>query len=398
MASYEYMSIGGDEFINPSRTATYIARHLPGLDLECEIPNMAVHTQAGQYVSPLVDNAPWISSDPDSHEFYGGIPSVVQGLKDSNQTVSVQDLKGDGAVAGLRRNTAREIRVVMTLFAKTDAALEYGVDWYTHALSGGYCPSFGVPYCEGEQLVVMPSTESATELNRMARLYYDVKSLQGVKVQESLLFRNAKAKVIEFILIAGNPFIYRSNRLGILPFRQASFTTTHTEQYCDPEAQAFDQLITDPARGSVIRPPRPPLISPVTMPESWQRATLGFPVEQMNLPGQAVFRVTIRSSGVLRMARLRFYRPSAANCDYSGEFLITYKPGGQDMIIDGVSKKIWIRRNGRDVPAGNLVIGSAGRPMKWPEIDCQQPITVHVDHAVGAPQNIQVDVEAFNRR
>lgn len=395
--AYEYIEIGGKELINPSRTLAYIERHLPGLDIECDVPNVGRELSSVEYESPERDFAPWITADPDSNDFYGGIPSSVEGLRDSTMSTAVSELKQDGGVIGLHRNASREIRFVLTLYAKTEAALQYGIDWYASALSGGYCPTFGVPYCEGEPMMMMPIMETMNEMAPHRRTIYDVKALQSVKVIETLRFRNAKAKTIEFILIAGNPFIFRSDSIAARSVRAQEMVETVDEVYCDPEAEAFDQLITDPALGSVVRPPRPPMINPIDMPESWRRASVTFSEEDLDLPGQAVFRTTIRSTGTIRRLRVRFYRPNAGDCDYSGEFFITYKPPGQNLVIDGVSRKIWVERGGRLVPAGNLVVGSDARPLEWPILDCGEAVEVRVEYP-SAPSNLTVDVEAFNRR
>lgn len=395
--AFEYVEIGGKELINPSRTLAYIERHLPGLDIECDVPNVGRQLGSGDYTNPEADNAPWITADDDGHDFYGGIPSGVEGLRDSTMTTAVSELKQDGGVIGLHRNSSREMRFVVTLYAKTEAALQYGIDWYASALSGGYCPAFGVPYCEGEPMMMMPIMETMSEMAPHRRTIHDVKALQSVKVVETLRFRNAKAKVIEFILIAGNPFIFRSDPIASHQVLAQDMTQTVSEVYCDPEAEAFDQLITDPALGSVVRPPRPPMINPIEMPESWRRTSVTFTEEELDLPGQAVFRTTIRSTGTLRRLRVRFYRPGADACDYSGEFFISYKPPGDDLVIDGVSRKIWVERGGRLVPAGNLVVGSDARPLEWPILDCGDPVEVRVEYPT-APSNLTVDVEAFNRR
>lgn len=395
--AYEYIEIGGKELINPSRTLAYIENHLPGLDIECDVPNIGGLIGGSPYTAPAADGAPWVTSDESSLEFYGGITTGTVGLRDSTQSSETMELKQDGGIPGLRRNSSREIRFTVALYAKNERALDYGIDWYAHALTGGYCPAYGVPYCEGEMLSVMPIHATMNEMAPQIRSYYDVMTLQSVTVTETLNYRNAKSKIIEFILIAGNPFIYRSGALASKRVVAADMTSSHTEQKCNPEDDAYDQLITDPAQGSVIRPPRPPLIDPVDMPSSWRRDTTTFTAEELDFPGQAVFRTRIRSTGTLRRLRLRFYRSGAENCDYSGEFFISYKPPGHDLVIDGLSHKIWVERDGRNVPSSNLVIGSDGRPATWPILDCREPVTVTVDYPV-APSNLTVDVEAHNRR
>lgn len=393
--TYEYVAIGGEELINPARTMTYIQNHLPGLDLECDIPSFG---GAYSYSAPLADDAPWITSDPASEEFYGALVTGTEGLYDSTQSLAVTELKQDGAVPGLRRNASREMRFTLALYAKTDEALQYGIDWYAHVLSGGYCPQFGVPYCEGAQMSLHPLRDDMADMAPLMRTYYDVKTLESVRINDTLTFRNAKCKIIEFILIAGNPFIYRTGPLAQKSIDETGFTTTYNEKNCDPEAEAFDQLITDPAQGDVVRPPRPPMINPVTMPSQWRRNSISFTEAELDLPGQIIYRVRISSAGAIRLLRLRFYRDSVNDaCDYSGEFLITYKPGGQDMVIDGLSRKVWVERDGREVPAGNLVIGSDGRPVEWPIMDCQEAVNIRADYP-SAPSDLSITVEAHNRR
>lgn len=395
---YEYIEIGGNELINPSRTFAYIQNELPELDVECDVPNIGSILGGKTYTNPASDEAPWVTSDPNSTEFYGAVPEKIEGLWDSTQTADVTELKQDGGVPGLRRNASREIRFTAVLYAKTDAALQYGIDWYIHALSGGYCPSVSVPYCEGEMLSVMPTMASMDAMAPLARHIYDVKTLQSVKVTDVLPFRTARAKMIEFILFAGNPFIYRAGVLADRTLESAGFTSDYTEVNCDPESEAYEQLISDPAQGDIVRPPRPPMVSPVNMPSSWRRNTVVFTEEELDLPGQSVFRIRVSSTGTLRMLRLRFYREESTEvCDYSGEFLITYKPPREDLIIDGVSRKIWVERGGQHIPAGNLVIGSDGRPARWPVLDCQQQVSVMADYP-SAPSSVRVDIEAHNRR
>ena len=90
--SYEYVEIGGKELVNPSRTLAYITNLLPGLDVECEIPNIGNVIGSRSYSAPLADNAPWITSDPASRDFLGGIQTSTEGLHDSTQTISVTEL------------------------------------------------------------------------------------------------------------------------------------------------------------------------------------------------------------------------------------------------------------------------------------------------------------------
>ena len=400
--AYEYITLGWGEFINPSRTAAYLKRFHPQLEFKgTSIPDIGSFFHGSAYQTPPSDPAPWYdSANEDSRDFYGGIPSDIKGLRDSTQTVAVTELMGDGAVPGLRRNASREIRIQMTIFGRTERAVHYGIDWYVAALSGGYCPTVDVQYCQGETLEFMHIVNNAEAMRRGARRIYDVKTLQGVKVVDTINFRSVKAKVIEFILIAGNPFIYLTGHESMTMIDEGDFSTTRSEVKCNPESQAYDQLVTDPAQGSLLRPPRPPMVSPVQMPSSWRTAERTMPWSELRgQPGQLVFGVMVQTDTVRRLLRLRLYRMGdTASCNYRGEFLITYMPANSSLYIDGISKQIHLTQGGDTVPAGNLVIGSDGRPATWPEVDCRNSVIVRADYPTVPSGQLDIFVETIRRR
>lgn len=397
------LTLGGVELVNNARTYAYIKRLLPRLDVQCEVPSTYRLFQDKDYATPRVDKAPWVSADTASHEFLGMIPSSSDGLESSTQTVAVEELKGDGAAMGLRRNQSREIRVRGVLYATTRDGLRYGMDWFADRLSGGYCPpNSGIP-CEGETLISYPQPRTSrpkeiTYSIHNARAYHDCKVLEGIRAIGPVKFDNAEAMEVEFILAAGNPFIFRARPVHWFTMVNPTGSSAD-ESRCRPERDAYNSLITDPALGSVVRPPRPAEASPIEMPSSWRRQDQWIDAKELNLPGQMVFNIRIvNPSADLRKMRLRIYRRGAGYCDFSGEFLITYMPKGTTLIIDGITRSVKLEReNGDLVPAGNLVIGSYGRPSTWPEMDCKQDTMLRVEYP-GVIPNVRIATNVYNRR
>lgn len=403
------MSVGDDRpFVIAAQTYSYLKSMAKGIDIECPIdPSMKYLANNGvEWRTPALDLAGWYSPDvPGSENFLGGIVSEIKGLFDSTQETSYSDLKGDGAVHNARRFGVREIYIKMTLFSLSDLGMTVGLDWLKDTLSGGFCGNTRQRSdCYGDELIFLRSKLVGSNVNDVAASYFarssmvkDVRTLQGVKILRTVPFKGVEAIEVEFILLAANPFIFRLvpewslNATGITP-------ATAPEVKCNIEANSYAELITDPNDGAVARPPRPPLINPTPMPATWNRRNMTAPASKNQQWGQIVTKVTVSASNVQRMLRLRFYREGYSGCDYDGEFLITYIPEGDTLIIDGTDNSIMmIRSTGKVVPASNLVVGSDGRPATWPVVDCKTSYRVQVD-LPDSLSGIDVTVEGFIRR
>lgn len=407
---YDYMSIDTDmPFVVAAQTYSYLKNLVPGLEVECDIDSTMKYllNHGAEWTNPKQDNAPWYSPQiSNSEHFYGGMVNEVRGLFDSTQTANFTELKSGGAVHNGRTFGVREIYVKMTLFSKGELSMSVGIDWLKETLSGGFCgPTGSRASCVGEDLMFLTSGllgNSVSAVNRSfmdrAVMAKDVRVLQGLKVLRTVPFNSVNAVEVDFILIAASPFLFRlEEEWSVL----ASSATPHTEpEYkCDPSADSYAELITDPNDGAVSRPPRPPLINPLPMPSSWIRHDLYTPTVAHQKFGQTVIKATVQASNTQRMLRIRMYRIGNVTCDYDGEFLITYIPAGHTLVIDGTDNTIMMYRPGGKppVPAANLVVGSDGRPAVWPVVDCKVQYRIQVD-APDSLTGIAVNVQGFLRR
>lgn len=405
---YNYLSFDSDKpLINTAQTYSYIKRLAPKVNVDCVIdPAMKYLANGGrEWSTPQADNAAWYSpNQPGSASFLGLIPNEVRGLYDSTQSAVYAELKNEGAVHQARHFGVREIRVKATLFALSELGLYVGLEWLKDSLSGGFCGDVKDKNCGGEDLIFLTSALQATDENTAAASYLnrammakDVRTLSGVKVTAEPNFDHIATVEVEFILVAANPFLYRLEPQWTMRASDAT-SATASELKCDPVADAYDELITDPSGGSVVRPPRPPLINPMPMPSTWNRRHLYSPSASSGEFGQMVARVTVDTAVTQRMLRVRFYRQDHSGCDYDGEFLITYVPAGHILVIDGLDKTItMLKPSGRRVSAANLVLGSDGRPAIWPVVDCKTQYRIQID-APDSLANTSVKVEGYIRR
>jgi hypothetical protein len=169
------------------------------------------------------------------------------------------------------------------------------------------------------------------------------------------------------------------------------------EEECVPSTAL---VVEDPLCVLDLAPPTPP--DPgnecLTIPDSWCRYAVEvaddfIPVWSTGLP---VVRIHTRT--VTRSVRFRFYsnpfdRPldQLAECDYCGEFFVSYLPAGVTATIDASTKLVQIELPGGQIATGShLLYGSDGGPMSWPELVCGMPFLMTID--VGDPEACRIEV------
>lgn len=394
------MSLGGIEVINQERTARYIERLLPGVDVLCPFTGLHNALGHGEYISPAADGAPWYNANhPDTGKFYGLYPSAAEGAEDSSRTLTVTELASDGAIQSLPRHGSKEIRVRGRMYAADEAGMQAGIAWLRTVLDDQPCGEYEFN-CEGRELntfTVSPGAETEAEaLDRVAqyaRVHYRVEPLEGPRIASKLPSKRACIWEVEFILNCGIPWAFTfpepiATTTGIVP-------TTAAEVYCPPQTDAYDALVVDPQQPAVERPPRPPQIEPVQMPADWSRYVMSIGDTWGERWGRLVPVINV-TTGVdpLRRIRIRFYRENNnGQCDYEGEFYIRYLPANAQLTIDGVQKRLTVEVAGQEHPAGNLVIGSDGKPVHWPSLACRSAYDIIVDSDTALPSDVTVLTE-----
>ncbi len=385
-----YMELGGVEIINNARTAAYVKANLPGLKVKCD--DFGMHNALGDtaYASPSLDTAPWYrSANADTADFYGFYSSAVDGDEDSTRQMTIQELAGDGGVQSLARHGSKEIRVKGFMIAKTAAGMQSGMAWLRSVLDDSPCGGNAL-YCEGRPLYFFKASPAAPTsgaalalVAKYARVMYRVEAIEGPRRLAVIPSKYATIWEVEFVLNAGLPWAFT------LPDPTATTTgvnaTAVGETFCPTQTDSYDDLVVDPTDPTVARPPRPPSIQPFTMPTGWNRYVMSIPSTLGARSGRIVPSVIVTTAGApLRQVRVRFYRTGfSGTCDFEGEFFITYVPANSTLTIDGPQKIISVNIGGVIKPAHNLVLGSDGRPVKWPSMACGTAYTIYVE-AVGA--------------
>ena len=383
-----YLSYGGVEVVNAERTAAY-AEHSGATALishRYRAPDLPLVLGDDIYTSPETDGAPWVQAGvPWAEEFLGLYPLTIQGVDDSTVTTSVTSLTDDGAIAAPPSHSAREIRVRGVLVATSARGLEAGAAWLRGVLDYSPCdPGQRCGEREASCYLAAPSLDSPAEHRRT---FFRVSTLSGVRTVRDYAPRRGALREVEFLLVAGVPWGF-TDLAAVVTSTGLSGTPGTAEVACPPLAYTTADLVLDPALPALPTPPTPPSIDPVAMPSTWTRYVALIPAAVAERPGRGAPVVTLTTSGsVRRNVRIRFYRDTNATvgldvpvCDFLGEAFVTYVPANSVATIDGRTREVSISVSGGDPqPAGHLVLGSQGRPIRWPVLSCQSAYTVVID-------------------
>lgn len=399
-----YLMFDDTEFVNHERTTTYIENFMPSLEVKCDRHTnlwRAVHPE-GSYVSPSVDGAPWYKANsPGSGNFYGFMVKKQHGIEDSTRTVEATELSEGGAVHSLAHHKAKEIRLVLTAYAKDTEGMNAGMTWLRSLFNPEPCGPFFTQCHEPTMNYFTASPASASD-QTAANLYisnwrtlYRVQAIDGPRVTQEQSSRSGPIWEVEVLLSAGTPWAFTL-------FRPVTTTTSTTgtnisETPCPPPADAWDDVVTDPLGSAVVRPPRPPVIVPPAMPSSWVRRSDTIAAGNGARNGSMVPMIEVTTDVAVRNLRVRYYRDGYEGlCDFEGEFLITYLPANAYLVIDGALREIRLSIGTKMVSGSNLVTGTAGRPALWPTLACGTSYMVTVD-SVGSLAGVVVSTSIANR-
>lgn len=73
-------------------------------------------------------------------------------------------------------------------------------------------------------------------------------------------------------------------------------------------------------------------------------------------------------------------------CGYCSEFILSYLPPNAELTIDGLTRSAFASVAGGDAqPASQLLYGTDGVPMTWPELSCGIDYVMTVDIPAAQP-------------
>jgi hypothetical protein len=161
-------------------------------------------------------------------------------------------------------------------------------------------------------------------------------------------------------------------------------------RYAIPQPDSVS-VLADPDLPVLPTPPAPPTIPNLAISPQYEYIRYYLPIPSINVPEWAAGVPTIVLSTAtteIRQARIRFY-PNAANlasdlvdpATYCGEFIVSYLPAGAALTIDGIDEVAYAVFNGttEQIVADQLLYGTDGSPVDWPELSCGLPSLMTVD-------------------
>lgn len=148
-------------------------------------------------------------------------------------------------------------------------------------------------------------------------------------------------------------------------------------------------LIYDPACPPPPEPPRAPSVPNdcLTTPTAWLRYTMNVPAEATSLSQNVAPTIEVATRELSgRGIRVRVYAnpygypaEQLDECAFCGEFLVAYMPTYTTLTVDAARRTATMTNVQGTQSVLNLLFGSDGQPMTWPEMSCGIPYIITVD-------------------
>ena len=408
-----WLKLGGTEIANTRRAATYFetAECASSLSVVRDDSWLDLHRylqEDAPYMSPEADGAPWYDDDsPSSSEFLGVWVLGLDGLDSAPMSRSPISSAGAGGGFAAPRWGVREIRVEAVLAGATPAGLEYGIEWLNSALVQDQCEEIGearvLRFLSAAPYIPWEATDEEVRAAgyEQERWVGDVVVTSPVDVVSRFGRwdadpRQTIAARVEFVLTAGNPFVWKARRSLVAPTALSSgtpqtVTFERVDEYgnwsgtCpDPGEPLFDPALPDP-----VRLPRPmtPTSAVGTMPFESLRSLINVPASSVR-PWETMLPTVVLQAGAVdeRSIRIQWVRGtdlSDVACSSIGEAIVGYIPAGATLTLDGVTGRATVVRAGSSVEqdATSVVSGRNGAPWRPPVLRCGEEHTLVVDAA-----------------
>jgi hypothetical protein len=216
-----FLELDGVEVGNAARVLSYIRRGLAGSSWITQEPcgcGVLDAEGGGQFLNPMLDQAPWIDSDrPESFEFLGVIPDIKDGLDGvvSRDVTQRGGGLGGGAVSA-EIIKPRGFEVTATLVASSERGLAYGKRWLVSRLA----PERRDQALQTARLRLWcpPSVPEDPTPTAGEYLAYDVALTEGPDQEDQFGF----SERVTFVLTAANGHLYHRPRQG-MEERQLNF-------------------------------------------------------------------------------------------------------------------------------------------------------------------------------
>lgn len=204
---HPFLCIGGIEVANGNRLNAYLNAGLMGSFFRARCEDCAaIDGGLVDYVSPLVDDAPWVDPMvPASVDFIGILPERVSVAPGFYRNV-VNKPSGGGSIGRLRHRP-RVMSFIGILHATTTEGMVYGESWLRSVLSGNPCAEG----CDGDDVIYLPTCpeDLSYDEGRLAfRRLIDAGVTDGPEVSDVEGFPAGRLQRVTFQMVSSAPYIY----------------------------------------------------------------------------------------------------------------------------------------------------------------------------------------------
>ena len=248
---------------------------------------------------------------------------------------------------------------------------------------------------------------TARQVQPYERTLFDVTCVSGPTPLRELEFDNGtRMRVVEFILVAGKPFIFGSPTNVIYP---AYGSQLGTVPWTDPVCPSTEvEIISDPLCPPPPAPPRPPAIAASCVPPetTWERHWFNIPAELISGWSEMVPQISVRADvAPVRHFRVRFYpnpfdrTPEEIDpCSWCSEYVLSYLPPNTDAVIDAALERSTASVNaGPSQSIDTLVVSTGGEPLEWSSMSCGISYLMAVDFPTGSEDQVKFGLDIMRR-
>lgn len=230
-----------------------------------------------------------------------------------------------------------------------------------------------------------------------SRRYHDVTCIEGPIIVSRPNFSFGAGMIVEFTLVAASPHALANTRDVDL-----STQTTALWEDVDCTVSTANPLL-DPDCPPVPAPPRPPVVPDacIESPTDWRRYWLDIPRAEVSTWSKTLPTLTLSTLDEdVRQVRVRFtpnpfsYPAEEVDpCDFCSEFILSYLPANTRLVVDATVRRAFAEVAGAPaVVASQLLYGTDGLPMSWPDLSCGTPYVMTVDIPPADADSIVVEL------
>lgn len=272
---------------------------------------------------------------------------------------------------------------------------------YLHVHQGAISGTF--------ESTLMDEVPMDLQLRPYDRTLHRVKPTVNVHEIRSYSLSVGAAREVDFVLTAEVAHVYATG--SVLVWEGEPTDAGQGREIFDPPLNVpVVDVLRDPDLPVLAVPPKAPVVPDIAIQNigHWKRYYVEIPAVEVSLWSDAVPTIKLISDpGVsFRQVRVRFhpnpFEWAITRVDpksYCGEFLLSYLPANSTLVVDGVAEDAWVSvAGGQTLAARQLLYGTGGKPMEWPELTCGIGYVMTIDVPwVSTPTGLAIEASVTLR-